>query len=154
MGTPIKRGRGRPTKYAPHIRDQARKLALLGLTDDEMADLWGVARSTIKNWKHEHPEFLAALASGREAADADVAVSLFERAKGYSHPEEVIHCYQGQIIRTKVIRHYPPDVTACSIILRNRHRTKWAANPDPAGGNETPLIPQRVDVVDASIPDT
>lgn len=51
-------GPGRPSVYDPSMAEQARKLALLGLTDAEIAEFFGVTEQTINNWKDEHPAFL------------------------------------------------------------------------------------------------
>ena len=49
---------GRPSKYDPDTMDeQVFKLCLLGATDEEMADFFNVALSTLNLWKKEHPEF-------------------------------------------------------------------------------------------------
>ena len=42
---------GRPSKYLPAHNEQARKLCLLGYTDDQLADFFNVAVSTLTNWK-------------------------------------------------------------------------------------------------------
>jgi len=134
-----KRGKGRPSVYQPKVHpEQARKLALLGCTDPEIANVLGVSLATIKNWKTAHPEFLAAVTRGKTAADADVAASLYERAMGYKHPEIVISAWQGTIIKTKVTRHYPPDTQAAFRWLTNRQPSRWRNQPDPAGGDDAP----------------
>lgn len=72
---------GRPTKYNPDTYpEKAFKLALLGLTDAEMAVSFDVTEQTFNNWKRAHPEFFESLKSGREDADAKVAGSLYKRA--------------------------------------------------------------------------
>ena len=50
-------GPGRQSLYDPSMNEQARKLALLGLTDGEIAEFFGVDESTINNWKISHPAF-------------------------------------------------------------------------------------------------
>ncbi len=129
---------GRPTKFDAKMLKQARELALLGLTDAEMANVWDVTTSTVKLWKTKHPAFAAAMNEGKVIADAQVAASLHHRALGYSHPETVISHYQGQIIKTRVIKHYPPDTQAGSIWLRNRLPTRWRSQPEPADADEAP----------------
>jgi transcriptional regulator with XRE-family HTH domain len=125
MAATAKRRRGAPTKYDQRYLHQGYKLALLGLTDAEIADVIGVTESTLNNWKQAHPEFLESLNRGKVDADADIAVSLYERAKGYSHPEEKIFCYEGEPIRVETTKHYPPDTNAASIWLYNRQRNLW-----------------------------
>ena len=130
---------GRPTKFDKRFVDQAFNLALLGLTEPEIAKVLGVTRQTLNNWRRTQPGFFDAIVRGKEPADAKVARSLFERANGYSHPEIVITSFQGEITKTRVTKHYPPDTNAASLWLRNRQPARWRAQPDPADGTDVPL---------------
>lgn len=116
---------GRPTDYRPEYVAQVFKLALLGLTDVEMAGVFGVAESTFHKWKKDHPEFSESLNSGKEDADADVVVKLRERAMGYEHEDVDIRVVEGQIVKTPIIKKYPPDPTSAIFWLKNRQSGKW-----------------------------
>jgi hypothetical protein len=116
---------GRPSAYKPEYAEQGRKLCLLGFTDGEMADFFGVSEQTLNAWKTAHPEFLESIRLGKVIADSDIAESLYHRAKGYSHPEVDIKVIQNQIVETHLIKHYPPDTTAASLWLRNRQGGRW-----------------------------
>jgi hypothetical protein len=96
--------RGRPTAYKKEYNEQAYKLCLLGATDKEMADFFGVSEVTFNAWKKNHPEFLKSLKKGKEIADANVASRLYERAMGYSHPEEKIFNDNGKPKKTDLQR--------------------------------------------------
>ena len=52
--------RGRPTLYRPEYPDLARRLCLLGGTNEELATFFEVSRSTIDEWLRVHPEFAEA----------------------------------------------------------------------------------------------
>lgn len=119
------RGPGAPTKYNDRTPEQVYKLALLGLTDSEIADVLCVCEATLNNWKREHPEFLESLNRGKIHADAEVAASLYERARGYSHPEEKVVMQDGVPEKVEITKHYPPDTNAASIWLYNRQRILW-----------------------------
>lgn len=116
----VKKKTGRPTKYKPEYNEQAYKLCLLGATDKEMADFFGVEEKTINNWKHEFPKFLQSLKKGKIVADSEVAEKLYQRACGYSHDDVHIGLYSGKPVITKLIKHYPPDTAAAFIWLKNR----------------------------------
>jgi hypothetical protein len=73
--------RGRPTKYDPAKNEEITRLCLLGLTDDELADFLGISRTTFYDWKSKHAEFLDAIWTGKQGADALVAESLYKSAK-------------------------------------------------------------------------
>lgn len=144
----------RPTKFKPGYGRQAFKLALLGMTEAEMASVFDVSESTFRLWKKDNPAFSAAIARGKAPADAEVVAALYERALGYSHPETVITTHQGKITKTRVMKRYPPDTTAATRWLYNRRPKEWKAQPDET---QTPDVPLPVKVVievrDASIPE-
>lgn len=116
---------GRPTLYQEDYVEQVYKLCILGATDKDIAEFFNVRESTINNWKIKHPEFLESLRRGKMMADADMAVSLYKRGMGYSHPETHVSNYKGEITLTEIIKHYPPEVGAAFLFLKNRHPDKW-----------------------------
>lgn len=122
---PKKSNAGRPSKMTPDICEQARKLCLLGATDVEMADFFGVCEATFNNWKRDYPEFLESLKEGKIQADANVANSLYNRAIGYSHAEDKVFNNNGTPLIVPTIKHYPPCPTSIAIWLNNRQSAKW-----------------------------
>lgn len=121
---------GRPTSYREHFANQAFKLSLLGMTDKEMANIFDVSEATLNTWKLKVPEFLESLRNGKELADADVAESLYNRAKGYVHDDVHISTHLGKVKQTKIKKHYPPDTGAMTLWLHNRQNKKWKAKID------------------------
>ena len=59
---------GRPTAFNKEYEEQAIRLCLLGATDQDMADFFGVSTQTINTWKGKHPRFLESLRQGRSHA--------------------------------------------------------------------------------------
>ena len=116
---------GRPSKYQDDYPEKAYKLCLLGATDKQVADFFGVSESTLNKWKIDHEEFSESLKEGKLYADSVIAESLFNRAKGYSHPDVHISNYQGEIKVTEITKHYPPDTTAAIFWLKNRQKEEW-----------------------------
>lgn len=104
---------------------QAQKLCRLGATDKELADFFGVSEPTLNTWKRLHPEFLESLKEGKSAADAEVADRLYQRALGYSHPEDRILQHNGVPVVVPTVKHYPPDTVACIFWLKNRRPDLW-----------------------------
>lgn len=149
-----KRDVGRPSTYLPEYADQARRLCLLGLTDPELASFFGVCERTINYWKGAHPDFLQAITKGKTLADADVAASLYERACGYSHPEDKFFQYEGRIMVEETIKHYPPDTAAAFIWLKNRQSGKWRDKADQTDIDQY-VAPVKVEILvkDARKPD-
>ena len=116
---------GRPTKYRAVFNDQARKLCLLGATDQELANFFEVDVATVNRWKIEHKGFCESLKRGKMEADAIVADKLFKRATGYTHADVDIKVIRGKIRITKLQKHYPPDTTAAIFWLKNRQKENW-----------------------------
>lgn len=101
------------------------KLYRFGLDDKQVAEILNVTEQTINNWKKSDEKFFASLKSWKGEADEKVEKSLYQRACGYSHPEEVIYQFQGKIIRANTIKHYPPEPISCIFWLKNRKRLEW-----------------------------
>jgi hypothetical protein len=116
---------GRPSRYKAEYAEQAYKFCLLGATDVRLGEFFGVSEKTINTWKEAHPEFLQSIKSGKELADAEIAHSLYHRAKGYSHQAVKIFNNQGEIIVEPYTEHYPPDTGAAMAWLKNRQPKNW-----------------------------
>lgn len=142
---------GRPTSYQNEYAEQAHKLAMLGMTNAEMAKFFEVATSTLDKWISEIPEFSGALKEGRQIADARVVESLYKRATGYTHDEDDIRTVSlpngggSQIVITPTKKHYPPDPTSMIFWLKNRQPKKWRDKPDNED-DETPVTPVKVQI--------
>jgi hypothetical protein len=114
-----------PSKYRAEFPEQARKVCLLGATNDDMAEFFGVSATTIDTWLRDKPEFAEAVREGKRGADERVANALFHRALGYSHAEEKIFCHEGTIVRAETTKQYAPDTVACIFWLKNRRPDQW-----------------------------
>lgn len=113
-------------KYkADTMPEQLYKLCLLGVTNDQIADFFNINVDTITEWCKSYPEFREAYYKGKMGADAAVAASLYHRALGYKHNDEDIKIYEGQIIKTDTVKHYPPDTNAARYWLNNRRPKEW-----------------------------
>lgn len=121
---------GRPTKYNKNIPDKVYKFCLLGATDEEMSDLLDITIDTFYRWKKVHKPFSEALLEGKEVADSNIAKSLYQRAKGYSHPEDKIFNNNGDPLIIPTTKHYPPDTGAATLWLKNRQPKKWRDKVD------------------------
>lgn len=101
----------------------------MGATNEELAAYFGVSKRTIINWMEEHEDFGAAVTTGKDAADLEVVAKLFHRATGYSHTETDVKMFNGEIIKTEITKHYPPDPVSCIFWLTNRQRKDWRRKP-------------------------
>lgn len=113
---------GRPTKYKEEYNEQARKLCLLGYTDDQLADFFQVDVSTINNWKIDYPMFFESLKRGKDIADTEIVESLYNRAKGGIKiiKEKMT---EGGIVELK--EEIAPDPASMMFWLKNRQPKHW-----------------------------
>jgi hypothetical protein len=129
---------GRPTAYLPEYDVVAYDNALLGATDADLATVFGVAESTLYEWKNRYPEFAEAIKRGKRPADIRVAAAVHQRATGAEWVEEqAIKCKRVEYLNGKrvleeerveiveVTRRAPPDTTAGIFWLKNRLPTFW-----------------------------
>lgn len=109
-----------------------------GLSEAQIAKNLGVAMSTFSEYKNKHPELMEALKKGKEVFITELENALAKKALGYDYEEEkeYIKYEDGREIRYKEVtkKHQPPDVAACSILLKNKDKddsgkTKWSDNP-------------------------
>ena len=143
---------GRPTEYRLAYADLAFKFCLLGATDKQLANFFGVSEQTVNAWKKKHPKFLESIQRGKLKADAEIAESLYHRAKGYSHPEDKVFQYQGNPIVVPTTKHYPPDTQAASLWLRNRQPEKWRDKQELEHHHVEPVTINIVTGIDSDAP--
>lgn len=104
-------------------------LIALGATDEQIGVALGMSISTVVKYKR-HDRFLRAVEQSEKFAKARVRRAIYKRALGYTHQEENIFCYKGEIVRAQTIKHYAPDMGAADMWMRNKDET-WKGNrPD------------------------
>lgn len=118
---------GRPGVYCANYPELARRLALVGVTDKELASVFGITVEALYGWDKAHPDFLQARTRGGIMADSVVAVRLYHRAIGYDHPAVKIFMPAGadSPVYAPYVEHHPPDVQAIIWWLKNRQRRHW-----------------------------
>ena len=131
-----KRAKGRPTIFNDKMRARIQALARKGFTEEDMCFALGIDNSTLTKWKQRKPEFFTSLNDWKSQADEEVVRCLFERAKGYSHPEtkaQWINGSEGEPGRWETLdmtRHYPPDPTSMIYWTKNRMPKDWRDKVD------------------------
>lgn len=122
----------RPTKYVSDVHDRfAASLAMDGLTDVEIAEKMGIAKSTLNLWKKRHPSFSDSLKENKQIADAKVKESLYKRALGYSVKEKKVIVEMDSDGNQKPAKiettekQIAPDTTAQIFWLKNRDPKNW-----------------------------
>lgn len=124
----VKKTAGRPTKYRGNATDTyTRKLALLGLTNEEIAAQLDINTETLYAWVKQYPTFSNALHAGKVEADAEIASSLYEKAAGLAQTIELNEVLDsnGEVRLLKKVRKHAPDTAAAFIWLKNRNPNRW-----------------------------
>lgn len=139
---------GRPTKFKKDYIEQVEKLCLLGATDEQLADFFNVAVSTIYLWRKESKEFSEATKRGKAVADSTVAQALFKRATGYEHEAVKIMQNEGCVIVEPYTERYPPDPASMIFWLKNRQPKLWRdkISQEMTGADGEPLIPKSIEI--------
>lgn len=119
---------GRPTDYRPEYDEEAYKLCLAGLIDEQLAEFFDISVPTLYSWRKKFPSFLKAGKLGKIIADARVAGALHNRAIGMKTTETHIGMHEGRVVITKYQKEHLPDVNACRFWLKNRQPDKWREN--------------------------
>lgn len=129
----------RPTKYdkeiKPHIAE-IRKAVEAGATDEEIAKAFGIAKSTLYEYKKKYPEFSDAFARGREQVCIEIKAALLKKALGYEYKEEKAvakHDKDGEavVVVETYTKHQPASETAAAMLLRNYDKD-WRDNDSAA----------------------
>lgn len=122
---------GRPPKYKPEFDDIAKRLCEAGATDEEIAEMLKIGRTTFYRWRNEHPTFRYALKIGKASADDRVEQSLYQKALG-AHVVEEEQAFRlkdkdgnERVEIVKVRKGMPADTTAAIFWLKNRRRREW-----------------------------
>jgi hypothetical protein len=83
-----------------------------------------IPRSTFYLWIEKDPKFALAVNEVKEEAIDFVESKLFERIKGYEHPEDKIFVYEGQEVIVPTVKHYPPSDKLIEFYLKTRAKNR------------------------------
>lgn len=122
----VKNPGSKPVKWSDDRCRQVYTLALLMLTEKEIAEVMDVSEETILHWKRTKPEFFQALERGRTLADAKMAKSLHRCGMGYYYKEEQAFNDKGTIIKTWVTKYKHPEAWAANKWLSVRQKARWS----------------------------
>jgi hypothetical protein len=88
-----------------------------GKTDDNIAEMLGVCRKTVFNWKTEHPEFATCFIKTKQIRLGELIKSAFKQATGYDYTEDVISKTTGEVVSLR--KHQPGNATLVMFMLQN-----------------------------------
>lgn len=130
--------KGRPSKYNSKIHDDlVYKLAKSNKTNDDIADLLSINRSTFYYWLNIYPDFSDSYKKGIKSKMDRVEQNIFSRCEWREVKEVVKTVFKGKkgknVIKTKIeetTKLIPPDVGAMCFVLKTQRRDKWAEHQD------------------------
>jgi hypothetical protein len=113
--------------YKPEYARYAYEMCLLGATNEAIARALDITQGAYQYWQRKYPEFAEAIKTGKEVADAKVALTLYQKATGYSHKKQKVFCdaKTGNQTIVEYTESYPPDTPAMMFWLKNRRPDQW-----------------------------
>jgi transcriptional regulator with XRE-family HTH domain len=104
-----------------------------GLTEDQIAKNLGISRSTLSEYKLKHEDLSDALKRGKEVFITEIENALAKKALGFYYDEKKTYVKYEDGKETKYTeiseKYQPPDVAACSLLLKNKDKGNWSDNP-------------------------
>lgn len=102
-----------------------------GLTLSQIAEKIGVTCRTLTGWTLKYPKIKEKIYSSRQVIDAKVEEAILKKALGFE-ATEVRHVKKanGDEEITAVTKLVPPDISACSMWLKNSCPEKWSDQKD------------------------
>lgn len=127
---------GQPGKFVRLELKKIYRLAVLGMTNKEIAEHYNIKYETWMQWlnpgsKIYKPELAETIEHGTTGIVAKVADRLVHRALGYKH-KAVKFFYNSEddkVVRQDYTQHYPPSEVAAAFILKNKRPDKWKDKP-------------------------
>lgn len=120
----------------PKVKEKlilVQKWARDGLTEEQICKNLGISRNTMNDYKNRYPDFMDAIKKGKEVAITEIENALYKRALGFEYEEVKTYIKDegGKVVKytEKTRKYQPPDVAACSILLKNKDRGNWSDNP-------------------------
>jgi hypothetical protein len=118
-------------KYEKIDLTKVYQLALLGMTNEELAKFFGVSDATWSCWLNggadKIPGLLEAIIEGREGVYAKIADRLAQRAMGFTHKSKKVHydAEIGEFVEHDIEVVYPPSEAAGMWMLKNGRPQNW-----------------------------
>lgn len=139
------RGRGRPRGTGllnDELADKIVSLARCGLTEEKLAELSGIARTTIWKWKRDNDDFKKRIDNAKLEADMNVVNALYKRCIGYDFEETDIKEILSPNDENRVLyrerkrkkKQIAPNIDGQRLWLSNR--LGWSTSNDAPVGNE------------------
>lgn len=123
-----------PIKIQPYLSEIG-KYARCGVTEGQLAEYYGVGKTSWAKYKKENPEFDETLSVAKREFKTDLCNRSYEVAMGYDYTEETtvtVKDTKGNVTGTKTTvhrRHAKADAGMLQFLLINRFSDEFARDP-------------------------
>jgi AcrR family transcriptional regulator len=140
--------KGRPTLLNKQLKEIAVRMAREpDMTLARLAQRLHISRASLFLYLQKDSDFSDAVRGAMDMADELVEIAFFRRAVGYSHIEEKVFCTPGgRIMKSKVMKHYPPSEVAGKFWLENRRPERWGKAAASDSEEAIPIVIQSDEV--------
>lgn len=124
-------GKGQPNKYYTHVEPYLDKIKEMtqNMTEKQIAQTLGVAYSSFRTYKKEHPALVDALKKGRAELVMELKSTLIQKARGFNYEEKKQVIEHGVVVREEIYtKAATPDVAALNLLLKNYDKD-WRNDP-------------------------
>lgn len=144
--TPVQK-KTAPKVKRVYLKVQCKKTAILKAMRSNLGNIsktceeLKIGRTTYYEYYNQDEEFKKNIDSIAEDALDFVESKLFERIKGYSHPEDKIFVYEGLPITVPTTKHFAPDTTAIIFYLKTRGKERGYIERQEIINKNAPIDP-------------
>ena len=112
-----------------------------GLGVKEISQKIGVTSRTLSKWIVKYPKIREKVYSTRQVIDAKVEEAILKKALGFETTEvRQVKKANGDEELTAVTKLVPPDISACSMWLKNSCPEKWSDAKEPDGSKVDEIL--------------
>lgn len=125
----------RPNLYNTHVEPYLGQIKTWSRyeTEKDIAGRLGIAATTFRRYKKEHPELAEAIKEGRQDFVAELKDALRKKALGFYYEETKTvkrkDAGQAQVSIETYKKYSPPDVAAINLLLKNYDKENWSNDP-------------------------
>lgn len=123
---------GRPNKYITNVKPYLDKIPILmcNMTQEQIAEELGITYQSLCRYKKQYPELNNAMKRGKRDLVVELKGCLLKKAKGYTITEtKTVTNSKGGWEEIVTEKHYPPDIGAINLLLKNLDKDNWANDP-------------------------
>jgi hypothetical protein len=136
------------------ICNRARRLGLLGITNDQLCLQLRITNRTFNRWMRDFPTFASAVMQGKIEADSYIAESLYNQGMGAKvNKTKVFYDPEAGVIEHKYEEEQPPVPSSTIFWLKNRHPKLWRDVSHKNHNIDGPIrldSPEIIDITDYS----